>query len=251
MFLTMFIVPIKGTPGFEVQPVFTFQDERTNITYYDGVRIPDSWRLGEVDGGVTVMSAALELEHGGGFGKTQSHMLRAAEELCREISWQGRPLIEDASAQRRLARTYANVEVSHLLGHRSDVPVRPARGDHHVVAERRLLLDVDRHHVLGLGLVEPMEDMGKQGFRAVTGHKLGRRRALASTLKCAWHLVLGILLSSNPMRAAAPEAASAKYCQGRNLRTRRGEIRYLSKDSPSLSPFSRPPDAVPIRIVGG
>ena len=39
------------------------QDERTNITFYDGVKIPDSWRLGEVDGGVRTMSAALELEH--------------------------------------------------------------------------------------------------------------------------------------------------------------------------------------------
>jgi alkylation response protein AidB-like acyl-CoA dehydrogenase len=117
--LTMFIVPIKGTPGFEVQPVFTFQDERTNITYYDGVKIPDSWRLGDVDAGVKVMSAALELEHGGGFGKTQAHMLRAAEQLCGQIVRDGRPLIEDAQAQRRLARTYADVQVSYLLGHRS------------------------------------------------------------------------------------------------------------------------------------
>jgi alkylation response protein AidB-like acyl-CoA dehydrogenase len=116
--LTMFIVPLKA-PGVEVQPVFTFQDERTNITYYDGVQVPDSWRLGDIDAGVKVMSASLELEHGGGFGKTQAHMLRAAETLCREIVFQGRPLIEDASAQRRLARTYANVEVSHLLGHRA------------------------------------------------------------------------------------------------------------------------------------
>ena len=36
-------------PGVEIRPVYTFQDERTNITYYDGVRIPDSYRLGEVD----------------------------------------------------------------------------------------------------------------------------------------------------------------------------------------------------------
>jgi alkylation response protein AidB-like acyl-CoA dehydrogenase len=116
--LTMFIVPLDS-PGIEVQPVYTFQDERTNITYYDGVKVPDSYRLGEVDGGVKVMSAALELEHGGGFGKTQAHMLRAAEALCRELTFQGRPLIEDADAQRRLARTFANVQVSLLLGWRS------------------------------------------------------------------------------------------------------------------------------------
>ena len=67
--LTMFIVPLKA-PGVEIKPVYTFQDERTNITYYDGVRIPDSYRLGEVNAGVKVMSAGLELEHGGGFSKS-------------------------------------------------------------------------------------------------------------------------------------------------------------------------------------
>ena len=67
--LTMFIVPLKA-PGVEVKPVYTFQDERTNITYYDGVKIPDSYRLGDVNGGVKVMSAGLELEHGGGFSKS-------------------------------------------------------------------------------------------------------------------------------------------------------------------------------------
>ena len=112
--LTMFIVPLK-TDGVTIQPVYTFQDERTNITFYDGVQIPDSYRLGEVDGGVRTMSASLELEHGGGFAKYQRKMLEAGENLCREISYQGKPLIEDASAQARLARTTANLWVSELL----------------------------------------------------------------------------------------------------------------------------------------
>ena len=112
--LTMFIVPLK-TDGVTVQPVYTFQDERTNITFYDGVHVPDSYRLGEVDGGVRTMSASLELEHGGGFAKYQRKMLEAGEALCREISYQGKPLIDDASAQARLARTTANLWVSELL----------------------------------------------------------------------------------------------------------------------------------------
>ena len=89
--LTMFIVPLK-TPGVSIQPVFTFQDERTNITYYDGVKVKDSYRLGAVDGGVKVMSGALEMEHGGGFAKTQRNMVHATEQLCREIRYHGRPL---------------------------------------------------------------------------------------------------------------------------------------------------------------
>jgi alkylation response protein AidB-like acyl-CoA dehydrogenase len=116
--LTMFIVPLKS-PNVEIQPVHTFQDERTNITYYDGVKVPDSYRLGEVNGGVKVMAGALELEHGGGFGKTQLHMVRAAEQLCRELAFRGRPLIEDTAAQVRLARATAHVLLSDVIAWRA------------------------------------------------------------------------------------------------------------------------------------
>ena len=116
--LTMFIVPLK-TPGVSIQPVFTFQDERTNITYYDGVKVKDSYRLGAVDGGVKVMSGALEMEHGGGFSKSQRHMVHAAEQLCREIQYRGRPLIEDAAAQVRLARSTAHVLLSEVIAYRA------------------------------------------------------------------------------------------------------------------------------------
>jgi alkylation response protein AidB-like acyl-CoA dehydrogenase len=116
--LTMFIVPLK-TPGVSIQPVHTFQDERTNITYYDGVKVPDSYRLGEVDGGVKVMASALELEHGGGFTKVQRALTHAAEKLCREIQYRGRPLIEDSAAQQRLARTTAHHLLSEVMGLRA------------------------------------------------------------------------------------------------------------------------------------
>ena len=116
--LTMFIVPLKAE-GVTVQPVYTFQDERTNITFYDGVQIPDSWRLGSVDGGVKTMSASLELEHAGGFAKYQYSMLKAAEELCREIEYKGKPLIEAEHAQARLVRTLAHCWISELITYRA------------------------------------------------------------------------------------------------------------------------------------
>jgi alkylation response protein AidB-like acyl-CoA dehydrogenase len=111
--LTMFIVPLKAE-GVEVQAVHTFMDERTNITFYDGVKIPDSWRLGEVDGGVKTMSAALKLEHGGGFSKVILSMLEAAEELARETD-----ILSETRAQTRLARTVAHLWVSDMLAYRS------------------------------------------------------------------------------------------------------------------------------------
>jgi alkylation response protein AidB-like acyl-CoA dehydrogenase len=117
--LTMFIVPLKAD-GITVQPVYTFQDERTNITFYDGVRVPDGWRLGDVDGGVKTMSAALQMEHGGGgFTKAHGGLIRAAETLCREIIFAGRPLIENSAAQARLARAQAHLAIAELLGLRA------------------------------------------------------------------------------------------------------------------------------------
>jgi alkylation response protein AidB-like acyl-CoA dehydrogenase len=116
--LTMFVVPLD-TPGIEIQPVHTFQDERTNATFYDNVIVKDSYRLGEIDGGLKVMAAALELEHGGGFGKSQRAMARAAEALCRDIQKNGHPLIDDVDAQKRLARSWAHTYISDVLANRA------------------------------------------------------------------------------------------------------------------------------------
>jgi alkylation response protein AidB-like acyl-CoA dehydrogenase len=112
--ITMFIVPLKAQ-GVTIQAVHTFQDERTNITYYDGVRIPDSYRLGEVGGGLEVMTAALEIEQGMTFVRDHSELLRAAEKFCRNTSRNGQPMIEDASVQVRLMRTAANVAAAEAL----------------------------------------------------------------------------------------------------------------------------------------
>jgi alkylation response protein AidB-like acyl-CoA dehydrogenase len=116
--LTLFVVPLDSE-GIEVQPVYTFQDERTNITYYDGVKVKDRYRMGEVDAGVRVMAAALEMEHGGGFSKSQRSMVEAAEQLCRELQRNGRPLIESTDAQKRLARSLLHVHLSEVIANRA------------------------------------------------------------------------------------------------------------------------------------
>jgi alkylation response protein AidB-like acyl-CoA dehydrogenase len=81
--------------------------------------VKDGYRLGPVDGGVKVMAGALELEHGGGFSKTQRHMVHAAEQLCREIQYDGRPLIEDTATQVRLARATVHVMLSEVIAYRA------------------------------------------------------------------------------------------------------------------------------------
>jgi 3-oxochol-4-en-24-oyl-CoA dehydrogenase len=116
--LTMFLAPLKA-PGITIQPVHTFQNERTNITFYDAVRIPDSYRLGPVNEGSKTMAAGLELEHGGGFSKSQRAMLKAAVQVCGNVRFNGHRLIEETQTQARLARVAANLWVSDLLTFRS------------------------------------------------------------------------------------------------------------------------------------
>ena len=61
--LTMFLVPLDA-PGVEIQGIRTVDGDRTNITYYSDVRIPDRYRIGEVNGGWAVLRGALDAEHG-------------------------------------------------------------------------------------------------------------------------------------------------------------------------------------------
>lgn len=116
--LTMFMVPLKAK-GVEIQPVNTYMEDRTNITFYDGVHIPDGYRLGDVDGGLRTMSAALELEQMSTYTRQLRTLADAAAELCRTIERDGRPLIETANAQTRIARTVADALVAEMLGMRA------------------------------------------------------------------------------------------------------------------------------------
>jgi len=116
--LTMFLVPLTRA-GITIQAVRTFQDERTNITFYDDVRISDDWRLGDVDGGVRAMAAALELEQGYSVAGPHERLVEAAEELARSIRAGGGLLIDTDDAQARLVRARARVWAAHMMQYRA------------------------------------------------------------------------------------------------------------------------------------
>jgi 3-oxocholest-4-en-26-oyl-CoA dehydrogenase alpha subunit len=65
--LTMFIAPLD-LPGFELQPLITIGRDRLNMTYMHDVRVPDKYRLGDVDAGWAVLQDPLDAEHGIGDG---------------------------------------------------------------------------------------------------------------------------------------------------------------------------------------
>lgn len=111
--LTTFLVPMKQ-PGVEVQAVHTLSGERTNITFYNDVRVEDRWRIGEVDAGWHVMTVSLQEEHSGGYGARIARLLEETEAWARASPAR----MDDPDVRERLARCAAEVEVSLLLERR-------------------------------------------------------------------------------------------------------------------------------------
>ena len=124
--LTMFLVPLD-TPGIEIQGIRTVDGDRTNITYYSDVRVDDKYRLGEVNGGWTVLRSALNAEHGvvdrdaEGLQKIAAmseHGVLMAEAVDNTAAIaaaedaNGRRLLEDQSVKYRLGRGIARVEAA-------------------------------------------------------------------------------------------------------------------------------------------
>jgi alkylation response protein AidB-like acyl-CoA dehydrogenase len=124
--LTMFLVPMD-TPGIEVHPIRTLGGERTNTVHYTGVRVPDSARVGAVDGGWDVLMTALTYERSGvgDDSRLLNTIVQAAREAAEEAAEDpdagaAHPAsIDDPTVRERLARLAVDVEVAKLLGRRS------------------------------------------------------------------------------------------------------------------------------------
>jgi alkylation response protein AidB-like acyl-CoA dehydrogenase len=114
--LTMFMVPLD-LPGVEIQPVHTMGSERTNATFYDNVRIPDRYRLGEVNGGWAVMAVGLAFERGVmGGTNTGVPLLRHTAEWVRHANRpDGTRLADDPVVREQLVRVAIDNHVAGLL----------------------------------------------------------------------------------------------------------------------------------------
>ena len=117
--LTMFLVPLDS-PGVEIQALRTVDGDRTNITYYSDVRVPDRYRIGPVNGGWGVLREALNAEHGTGerapdglqkLAVMTEHALLLAEEVDR-IAGTGGDRLDDGSVAYRLGRSIARLEAA-------------------------------------------------------------------------------------------------------------------------------------------
>jgi alkylation response protein AidB-like acyl-CoA dehydrogenase len=118
--LTMFLMPLN-LPGVEIQALDTMQEERTNITYYADVRVPDMYRLGPVGGAMGVMAAAMRFEHSGeGYHISHPALIDAAVAWAHQATGiDGRARIEEPDVRARIARAAVNNEVADLLCRRA------------------------------------------------------------------------------------------------------------------------------------
>ena len=111
----MFLVPLDA-PGVEIHPVHTMGGERTNATFYTGVRVPDAFRVGGVDGGWDVMTVALTFERGG-FALSEADRVwqQTVEWATSTRRLDGTRVIDDPLVRERLATMRINNEVARLL----------------------------------------------------------------------------------------------------------------------------------------
>jgi alkylation response protein AidB-like acyl-CoA dehydrogenase len=117
--LTMLLVPLDS-PGIEIQAVHTVGHERTNIVFYNDVRVADANRVGEAHEGFAVMRAALEAEQNVAPASRTGLVAKDALEFARNHRGaDGAELIDDVLVRERLARMAMEAEVADLLGLRA------------------------------------------------------------------------------------------------------------------------------------
>jgi alkylation response protein AidB-like acyl-CoA dehydrogenase len=118
--ITLFALPLDAE-GYRCDEIKTIGNERTNTTFYEGIRVSDAYRLGEVDGGVKVLAAALTMEQGSGdhYVGAIKNMLEGAVEWARGAQRHGRPAIEDPGIRAGLARSAVRLEVVDVLSRRT------------------------------------------------------------------------------------------------------------------------------------
>ncbi|BBX93647.1 acyl-CoA dehydrogenase family protein [Mycolicibacterium boenickei] len=119
--LTMFLVPLDSD-GIEIQGIRTIDGDRTNIVYYSDVRVDDKYRLGDVNGGWTVVREPLDAEHGAVAAADDGladvaimmhqagFMAEAADNVAALVGRSG--AVDDGSVAYRLGRSVARLEAS-------------------------------------------------------------------------------------------------------------------------------------------
>jgi alkylation response protein AidB-like acyl-CoA dehydrogenase len=113
--LTMFLVP-TDSPGYSCSPVWTL-GTRTNATFYEDVRLPDKYRVGEVNKGWRLITGQLNRERLSlvNHGMVESLYTETASWAAQTLDRDARPLLEQGWIQHNLARAKTGLEALRLM----------------------------------------------------------------------------------------------------------------------------------------
>ncbi len=111
--ISMFIVDLQS-PRISISPLWEMADTRTNEVFYDGVRVPKRYLVGEKDMGWYYMAEALDLERMitvGGVERTFEELVTYAKTTLKN----GVPLSKDPLVRQKLADLAVEINIARNL----------------------------------------------------------------------------------------------------------------------------------------
>ena len=113
--ITMFLVP-TSLEGFSHTPIKTM-GFRTNVTYYENIRLPDKYRVGDINGGWKLITGQLNRER---LSIVNPGMMSGVfDQVCQWCATtqdvNGQPLIKTPWVKENLAKVYTGMEVLKML----------------------------------------------------------------------------------------------------------------------------------------
>ncbi|MFC1848019.1 acyl-CoA dehydrogenase family protein [Chloroflexota bacterium] len=117
--LSLFLIP-ADTPGITFRPLPCMGGVRTNEIFFDDVRIPKEYLLGELNRGFYHCMATFEYERSNtGASAHAFHNLEEFVQYCKETEIDGKPLFDDPQVRDALAQIAIEVEVWRLSSWRT------------------------------------------------------------------------------------------------------------------------------------
>lgn len=114
--ITLFLIRMDD-PGLKVYPMPTMGKERTNMVYFDNVKVSDEYRVGEMNKGFQYISEALDLERFTMFTFSPiKNRIELLTDFVRTGERDGTALRHDPVLRQQVVNTVVEGEVARLLG---------------------------------------------------------------------------------------------------------------------------------------
>ena len=114
--ITLFLVPLDH-PGITINGIWTMGDERTNDVFFDDVRVPNDYVVGDLGRGFQYISEALDLER---FTMFTFSPIKARLDLLidyvKTATRDGEPLRNDPIVRPQIAELVTKAEVARVIG---------------------------------------------------------------------------------------------------------------------------------------